>query len=161
MCLIEEFISSTGCGHTVDVFTRCADAVKAGELQCDPTFVYKSASLNDSICASCAAAKIKGVAEAPPSVSRKTNQAKDLFTKLFCTQTDLVLNVSEPSRQRPSPKKRAREQQGTTCQRSEGRRDRNKKGRTHVDDPRRSCEQDATELDYGDQDAKENIKPRA
>ncbi|KAF3184521.1 hypothetical protein TWF788_005224 [Orbilia oligospora] len=80
MCIVNEYISRTGCGHNVDVFRRCAKAINEGQIQCDSTYIAKPISLENKRCENCGS---NDKDEVPQNQKLKLNRAKHLFDKLL------------------------------------------------------------------------------
>ncbi|KAK6337144.1 hypothetical protein TWF718_009928 [Orbilia javanica] len=90
MCVVNEYVSRTGCGHNVSVFSRCEKAIKESQVQCHFTLMAKTSCLDNKSCKYCEVKKNAASPDPKPKRKQKPNKAKVLFDKL--------LNIERPSR---------------------------------------------------------------
>ncbi|KAK6513145.1 hypothetical protein TWF506_009311 [Arthrobotrys conoides] len=156
MCTINEYISRTGCGHNVEVFSRCANAIKEGQMQCNPTYIAEPIPLDNERCEHC---EIEGKNKSSQDQKSKPNRARELFKRLLQhsrrIKPELPKRVSSPRFQRVTSaiKGRWKGGQGIRKKRSKPM----KWDRIEFD---AACvDYLTTELDYGE--AKESGRPKS
>ncbi|KAF3097140.1 hypothetical protein TWF569_002980 [Orbilia oligospora] len=155
MCIVNEYISRTGCGHNVDVFRRCAKAINEGQIQCDSTYIAKPISLENKRCENC---ESNDKNEVPQNQKPKRNRAKDLFDKLLQyprrIKHDAHEGFSPPRRQQVASMANGRWKGGQGIRKTRPKP--RKRDRIEFD---AACVDYLTmELDYGE--AKENNRPK-
>ncbi|KAK6526074.1 hypothetical protein TWF281_011113 [Arthrobotrys megalospora] len=141
MCTIDEYISWTGCGHNIDVFTRCGKAIKEGNMRCSAKPITRTEIMKGKPCQTCGANELVNGA----TQGSKFNRLKNFLTELL-NDNDNHFQTGSKSKKR----KRGRKRRGNhQFQQS---------GTNQVDFDQVEVDYMTMELDYGE--AKENIRPK-